>query len=86
MKMKNFIVLIINSLITAGLYHFQVTLVDAESYCNLTTQFTVFVVNPPLGGPTEAATIATTSIFLGCIIFSAYVYYSATLLGKDISM
>lgn len=53
------------------LFHFRVHVVS-DTYCQLTTEFKVFVFRPPLQAAFDTVIVSTTSIVLGLILLIIY--------------
>jgi hypothetical protein len=49
------------------LYHFRV-LITEGTYCNLTTEFKVYVFRSPLNSAIESAIISITAFFIGAVL------------------
>jgi hypothetical protein len=57
----------------AELYHFRIQLVE-RTYCNLSTEFIVYVYNEPLSIGKEWLTLCLSGIFFGFMLLLGYVY------------
>ena len=60
-----------------GLYHFEVTIDDPISLCDLQTQILVFVLDPPLSPRKERITVAITAVVLILLSMAFYLRYLA---------
>eukprot|EP00515_Schizochytrium_aggregatum_P020068 CAMPEP_0202103550 /NCGR_PEP_ID=MMETSP0965-20130614/4956_1 /ASSEMBLY_ACC=CAM_ASM_000507 /TAXON_ID=4773 /ORGANISM="Schizochytrium aggregatum, Strain ATCC28209" /LENGTH=264 /DNA_ID=CAMNT_0048672357 /DNA_START=49 /DNA_END=843 /DNA_ORIENTATION=- len=58
-----------------GLYHFEVSVQDKVSFCELKTHLVIFVLEPPLSTRNESITISVTAISMLLIAFVAYLAY-----------
>jgi hypothetical protein len=60
-----------------GLYHFEVTIEDPISLCDLKTHIVVFVIDPPLSPRKESITVALTAVLLILLAMAFYLRYLA---------
>ena len=56
------------------LYHFRVRVIGG-TYCELGTEFMVYVFRPPLQGPSESTIVSITAVVLALILFLIYLLY-----------
>ena len=60
----------------SGLYHFEVVVARTDiSFCNLKTEFIVFIDGAPFAHPAEDIVKAVTAIMFGAIILGVFLYY-----------
>ncbi|XP_071802206.1 cation channel sperm-associated auxiliary subunit beta-like isoform X2 [Asterias amurensis] len=59
----------------SGLYHFRATVIQGFSYCRLQDEVQVYIDMAPLPNPTQMIVIAVTSVVIGGVLFSVYLYY-----------
>lgn len=59
----------------SGLFHFKIEAAFTNiSFCSLSTEFIVYVVNAPLAQPIEDIIRVTTAIFFGFVVLSIFLY------------
>ncbi|KAI9138554.1 cation channel sperm-associated protein subunit beta, partial [Paraphysoderma sedebokerense] len=57
------------------LFHFRVTTLEGD-YCNLSTDFVVYVISPPMRSSTQIVTMAVTAVTFAFWLLGIYLWYS----------